>query len=453
MEVTRTLARYLVNADAREVPKDAKNEGVRSIVNWLGCAVGAARHEAVESALAALLPFAGPPQASVLGRTEKTDILHASLINGASSHVFDFDDTHLPTIIHPSGPVASALFALAEYRPISGAELLHAFVLGVEAECRIGNAVYPNHYDQGWHITGTAGVFGSAAACGRVLGLNERQMAWALGIAGTQSAGLREMFGTHTKSLHPGLAAQNGMMSALLAAKNFTSSDQVLEGRRGFANVMSSKQDYARITEGLGKTFEITLNSYKPFACGIVVHPAIDACIQLKREYGLTGDEVESVALSVAPLVLELTGKRTPQVGLEGKFSVFHSTAAALIYGAAGEKQYSDECVRNPKVIALRDRVQAVVDANRRDDEVDATVRLKDGRVLKKYIEHAIGSRERPMTDDDLSDKFHGLADDILGRDEAARLLDTAWSVESLSDAAAICRLAIPKPERVPLRA
>jgi 2-methylcitrate dehydratase PrpD len=455
MEVTRTLARWLVNADSRDVPKEARREGVRSIVNWLGCAVGAARHEAVERALAALLPFAGPRQASVLGRTEKTDILHAALMNGITSHVFDFDDTHLPTIIHPSGPVASALFALAEYRPVSGAELLHAFILGVEAECRIGNAVYPDHYDRGWHITGTAGVFGAAAGAGRLLGLTEQQMTWALGIAGTQSSGFREMFGTHCKSFHPGRAAENGLMSALLAAQNFTSSNQVLEAPRGFANVMSTKQDYARITDGLGESYEVTLNSYKPFACGIVIHPAIDACVQLKREHGLSGDEVERVELIVAPLVLELTGKRTPQTGLEGKFSVYHSTAAALIFGAAGEKQYSDECVRSSRVVALRDRIQAVIDPKKRDDEVLARVTLKDGRVLEKYVEHAIGSRERPMTEADLSEKFHGLVDDILGAEQSSRLLDAAWSLEFLTDAAGICRLATPRSdtERLPLRA
>lgn len=455
MEVTRTLAHWLVNAEPRDVPKEAKREGVRSIVNWLGCAVGAARHEAIESALAALLPFAGPPQASVLGRTEKTDILNAALMNGITSHVFDFDDTHLPTIIHPSGPVAPVVFALAEYRPVSGADLLHAFILGVEAECRIGNAVYPEHYDVGWHITGTAGVFGAAAAAGRLLGLSEQQMTWALGIAGTQASGLREMFGTHSKSLHPGLAAKNGLMSALLAAKNFTSSSQVLEAKRGFANVLSTRHDYSRITGKLGETYEVMLNTYKPFACGIVIHPAIDACIQLKREHGLTGEEVERVELSVAPLVLELTGKRTPQVGLEGKFSVFHSAAAALIFGAAGEKQYSDECVRNPRVISLRDRVLATVDKTKRDDEVQARIILKTGHVLEKYIEHAIGSRERPMTDQDLNEKFHGLADDILNRDQAEHLLNAAWQLEQLPDAAVICRLAVPGQtrERVPLRA
>lgn len=447
MDVTRTLAHYLVNSQMSEIPEGAKREGVRSILNWLGCAVGASRHEAVACALAALAPFAGPAQASLLGRHDKTDILTAALMNGIASHVFDFDDTHLPTIIHPSGPVASALFALAEYQSVSGAELLHAFILGVEAECRIGKAVYPDHYDSGWHITGTAGVFGAAAAAGKILKLSEQQMVWALGIAGTQAAGLREMFGTYCKSFHPGRAAQNGLLSAILAQKDFTSSNHVLEAKRGFANVMSTKQDYAEITEGLGRIFEVTLNSYKPFACGIVIHPAIDACIQLKRENGLSGDEVEKVRLTVAPLVLELTGKRTPLVGLEGKFSVFHSSAVALLYGAAGEKQYSDACVRDPKVVRLRDRVDAEIDAELRDDQVRVRIALKDGRMLEKSIEHAIGSRERPMTDADLDAKFHGLADDILGTEQASRLLALARSIEELSDAAEICRAAAPPIE------
>jgi 2-methylcitrate dehydratase PrpD len=380
----------------------------------------------------------------VLGREEKVDILLASLLNGISSHVFDFDDTHLKTIIHPAGPVASALFPLAERVPVSGAELLHAFILGVETECRIGSAVYPEHYEIGWHITGTAGVFGSAAACGRLLGLNEQQMTWALGIAGTQSSGFREMFGTHCKSFHPGSAAKNGLASALLAKSNFTSSNQVIEAKRGFANVMSTRHDYAPITEGLGKTFEVATNSYKPFACGIVIHPSIDGCVQLKKENKLTGAEIEKVHLTVPHLVLELTGKRTPQVGLEGKFSVFHSCAVALLFGAAGEKQYSDAMVRDPKVIALRDRVECTIDDSLRDDECHVALTLKDGRVLKKYVEHAIGSRERPMSDDDLNSKFHVLVDDILGEEHAERLLKLCWSIEGLKDAAEICRQSLP---------
>src|SRR5207249_12077624 len=193
-----------------------------------------------------------------------------ALLNGMSSHTFDFDDTHLKTVIHPAGPVASAIVALAEYQPSSGMALLQAFALGVEIECRIGNAVYPSHYDVGWHITGTAGVFGAAAAAGKLLGLSEQQLVWALGIAATQSSGLREMFGSMCKPFHVGVAARNGLAAALLAAKNFTSADDSIEGRRGFANVLSAERDYHAITEDLGNTWELRRNTYKPFACGIV---------------------------------------------------------------------------------------------------------------------------------------------------------------------------------------
>jgi 2-methylcitrate dehydratase PrpD len=446
MEVTRTLARYVVNARIADVPAPVRREAVRSVVNWLGCAVGSCRHEAVDCALAALGRFSGAREASVLGREEKVDILLASLVNGISSHVFDFDDTHLKTIIHPAGPVASPLFALAEHTKISGAELLHAFILGVEVECRIGNAVCPEHYERGWHVTGTAGVFGSAAASGKILGLDEQQMTWALGIAGTQSAGLREMFGSHCKSFHPGRAAQNGLASALLAKANFTSSNQVIEAKHGFANTMSTKQEYGEITEGLGKSFEVSLNSYKPFACGIVIHPSIDGCVQLKHENTLTGAEVEKIELTVSPHVLELTGKKTPQVGLEGKFSIYHSAAIAVLFGAAGEKEYSDECVRDPRVVALRERVQPTIDPKMRDDEARVKITLKDGRVLQKHVTHAIGSLERPMSDADLNSKFHVLADDILGREHAQRLLALTWDMETLADAADICRMSAPSP-------
>jgi 2-methylcitrate dehydratase PrpD len=212
---------------------------------------------------------------------------------------------------------------------------------------------------------------------------------------------------------------------------------------------MSTRHDYAEITESLGKTFEVSLNTYKPFACGIVIHPSIDGCVQLKKEHKLTGDEIAKVHLTVPHLVLELTGKRTPQVGLEGKFSVFHSCAVALLFGAAGEKQYSDAMVRDPKVISLRDRVDCTIDDSLRDDECHVRVTLKDGRELKKYVEHAIGSRERPMSDDDLNAKFHVLVDDILGEEHGERLLKLCRSIESLKDAAEICRQSLPvKSER-----
>jgi 2-methylcitrate dehydratase PrpD len=440
--VTRALAKYLVAARAADLPQEVREHAVRTFTNWMGCAVGAARHEAVEIAIAALAPFAGPAQATVLGRSERVDVLSAALFNGISSHVFDFDDTHLKTVIHPAGPVASAIMALAEYRPVSGAEFVHALALGVETECRIGNAVYPDHYDIGWHITGTAGVFGAAAAAGKLLGLNEQQMTWALGLAATQPVGLREMFGTMTKSFHPGRAAQNGLTAALLASRGYTSSNQAIEAKRGWANVTSTHRNYEEITSGLGERHESLLNTFKPFACGIVIHPAIDGCIQLRNEHNLRAQEIASVSLKVHPLVLELTGKRTPQTGLDGKFSVYHSAAVALIAGRAGEHQYSDAAVHDPQIIELRDKVDAQIDASMPPDAVSIAITLKNGERLEKHVAHAIGSVARPMSNTDLSTKFIDLAEPILGAGRAATLLAECWNLASLDDVATLAAFA-----------
>src|ERR1700680_4232710 len=157
-DVTRELAHYIVTADYDDLPANVRKEGVRTLLNWVGVAIGGSHHQTVDIAVAALAPFSGPAQASLFGRRERFDIMNAAFINGVSSHIFDYDDTHLKTIIHPAGPVASAILALAEMQPVSGKEFLNALVLGVETECRLGNSVYPNHYDVGWHITGTAGV-------------------------------------------------------------------------------------------------------------------------------------------------------------------------------------------------------------------------------------------------------------------------------------------------------
>jgi 2-methylcitrate dehydratase PrpD len=267
-------------------------------------------------------------------------------------------------------------------------------------------------------------------------------MRWALGLAATQPVGLREMFGTMTKSFHPGRAAQNGLTAALLAARGYTSSEAAIEARRGWANVLSTARDYGRITERLGASYEILLNTYKPYACGIVIHPAIDGCIELRNAHGLTAAAIERIELRVNPLVLELTGKRTPQTGLEGKFSVFHACAAAVVEGAAGERQFSDRAVRDPTVAALRDRIAAAVAPAMPADAVDIEVTLRDGRHLRKHVAHALGSLERPMSDADLEGKFSGLAEGILDPGRTRRLTELCWKIEDLSDAGEIARAA-----------
>jgi 2-methylcitrate dehydratase PrpD len=282
-DVTRTLARHIVSIKPSDLPTSVRKEAARTLLNWVGCTLGGSRHETVGIAIAAMSPFSGPAQASILGRKERLDILNTALINGISSHVLDYDDTHSRNIVHPAGPVISAILALSEHRPVSGTDFVNALVLGVDVECRVGNSVYPKHYDAGWHITGTAGVFGAAAASGKLLGLSEQQMLWALGLAATQPVGLQEMFGSMTKSFHPGRAAQNGLTAALLASKNFTSSEQSLEAKYGWVNVVSTAHDYDYITGKLGQSFEISKNTYKPFACGVVMHATIDGCIQLRK--------------------------------------------------------------------------------------------------------------------------------------------------------------------------
>jgi 2-methylcitrate dehydratase PrpD len=442
--VTRVLAKYVVEAGYEDIPAAVRKEAVRTLLNWVGVAVGGSRHATIDIAVAALAPFSGPPQAGILGRRERFDIMNAAFINGVSSHIFDYDDTHLKTIIHPAGPVVSALCALGEYHPVSGKDFLNALVLGVETECRIGNAVYPDHYDRGWHITGTAGVFGAAAATGKLLGLTEQQMIWALGLAASQPVGLRESFGSMNKSFNPGRAAANGMFAAILAGRNYTSSDAMIEARRGWANTISDKRDYREITDQLGTRYEIAFNTYKPFACGIVLHPAIDAAIQLRNQYGLSADQIERIELQVNPLVLELTGKQAPNEGLEGKFSVYHAVAVALVAGAAGEKQFSQQAVRDPVLVALRAKVVPTVDPATKPEQVDLEITLKDGRKLTKHIEHAVGSIEAPMSDGALEAKFTDLAAGILPPAQIRRLIDLCRGVESLADAAAVARAAAP---------
>jgi 2-methylcitrate dehydratase PrpD len=431
---TAILARYSVASRFDMLPAKVVHEARRALVNWTGCAIGASAHPTVEAAWQAMSPFAGAAGASLLGRGERTDILNAALVNGISSHVLDFDDTHPDTLVHPSGPVASAALALAEARGLSGRELTNAFVTGVEVACRVARAVLPAHYDVGWHITGTAGIFGAAAASARLLGLNEEKTMSALGLAATQAAGLREMFGSMAKSLHPGRAAQNGLASALFAQAGFTSSPTAIEGKRGFAHVLSTTVDIERCVDGLGERYELLRNTYKPFACGLVIHPAIDGCIRLRNESGVTAANVSRVDLRVHPMVLELTGKKTPRSGLEGKFSVFHSAAVALLHGAGGEAQYADHVVNNPEVVALRGNIHAEVDQGMALDATHVTITLLDGTRREIHIDHCVGSLEQPMTDHQLDEKFRAQSDPILGSGRTASVLALLHRIDQLDD-------------------
>jgi len=303
--------------------------------------------------------------------------------------------------------------------------------------------MYPDHYDRGWHITGSTGMLGAAAGCARLLGLDEHRTAMAIGIAASQPVGLREQFGTMTKPFHPGAAARAGLMSALLASQGFTASERALEAPRGFVQVASDKRAWHEVTDELGERFEISFNTYKPFACGIVIHPSIDACVRLRAQ-GIAPEDVERIELRVHSLVLELTGKKEPKDGLQGKFSVYHGCAVGLIHGRAGEEEFSDAVVNDPRVIALRNRVRAVVDDGIAEESVHVSALLRDGRRVEVRVDHAIGSMHNPLSDAQLEAKFDALAVPLLGAQRSGRITEVCRTLAALSDLRTLTALTAP---------
>jgi len=442
--VTRILAEFVASHPSQGWDAGVEREAHRTLLNWTGCAIGASRHATVDAALAAIRELEPGAQATILGRAERVDVASAAMLNGIASHTFDFDDTHLRTIIHPAGPVASAALALAEHTGVAGRQLVDAVVVGIDVACRVGNAIYPDHYDRGWHITGSTGMLGAAAAGSRILALDTDATTMALGIAASQPVGVREQFGSMTKPFHVGAAARAGLMAALMAKHGFTASTRALEAPRGLIQTFSTKCDWAEITCALGERCEISVNTYKPFACGIVIHPSLDGCVQLAAAHQLTAEAVERIELKVHSLVLELTGKTAPRSGLEAKFSVYHACAAGIVFGQAGEAEFADAIVARADVIALRNRIEAVADDAIGEAQADVTIACRDGRRLHAFVAHAIGSLERPMTNADLERKFRGLVDPVLGASRAARLCDALTSVAACVDLPALTALARP---------
>jgi 2-methylcitrate dehydratase PrpD len=341
--------------------------------------------------------------------------------------------------------VASALFAYASVNSVSGRDFMESFITGFEAEMRIGNAVYPAHYDVGWHITGTAGVFGAAAAIGKLLGLSRQQMMWNIGLAATQAAGIREMFGSMAKSFHPGRAAQNGYSAALLARAGFTAGEHGLEGPRGFAAVQASAYDLTKITAGLDVDYELRSNTYKPFPCGIVNHPTIDGAIQIHDRHHPAPASIGAVRLRVAPLVLDLCNQTNITKGLQGKFSVYHGAAIGLVRGKAGISEYTDTAVNDPAIRRVRESATAVGDPSLTEDQAHIEVELTNGEKLTGFVEKSLGNIHRPLTDAQLDDKFLDQAVLALPPEQAEALLRHCWQIDQLADMNQLIQSAVPR--------
>lgn len=412
--ISLRLAKFATDFDAKNMPESARHAGRRTILNAVALAVGSAHHPAVEATLEAVLAMGTPPRASLLGRSERVSMSWAALLNGMAVHVEDFDDTHLRTVIHPGAPIVPAALAVGEEVAASGADTVTAVVIGTQIALRVGNSITPGHFDRGWHLTGTMGHLGAAAAAGRLLGLTPEQMVVALGLAATQAAGLQEALGTMTKSFHAGKASADGVEAALLARAGLTGPAQPIEGRRGLLRVSAPDPRPEVIEENIGAEWEIESNAFKPYACGIVSHPVIDAGIAL-RDHVERAEDIESVEAIVNPVVLDVMGVEDPKDGLQSKFSVYHCFAVGFLYSSAGPAQYTDEVARDPAVSDLRRKVHATVDPGVPKDAAFVTLRTTSGDEFRHRVEHATGSEAAPMTDEQLREKARLVATPVLG--------------------------------------
>jgi 2-methylcitrate dehydratase PrpD len=427
--LTKTLCTHLADARFDDLSEAARNEARRGVLDWIGCALAGSGHPTVAKLIAVLEEAGGRPQARVLGRKARLGFLDAPLANGQMGHVLDFDDTHMGgVVLHASSPILAALLALAERKPVSGTDLMLAYAVGFEAGVRTGRAA-PGHHKGGWHLTGTLGSIAAGVAAGKLIGLDGQRLTYAMGIAATQAGGMQQNRGTSCKSFHAGKAAANGVLAALLAERGFDSTQEIVEGRKGFSRIYSDVAQTDELTAGLGKTWVIETNGHKPYACGVVLHPLIDAMIALRNRDRIAPEAVHEIKLRVHPFVLSITDVVEPSSGLQSKFSTVHSAAVALVDGAAGIAQYSDTKARDPVVAALRRKVKAVADESLGKDEAYATIVTAAGP-HEVHIAHASGTAANPMSNSAIEAKFLANATPVITADRAARAAAFVWSLE-----------------------
>lgn len=438
--LTKILCGHLAAAKVSDLSPKAIREARRGVLDWIGCALAGSGHKTITTLLSVLQDISGRPQATVFGRKLRLGLLEAPLANGQMGHVLDYDDTHMGgVVLHTSSPVLAALLALSERTPVSGADFMLAYAVGFEAGVRAGRTA-PGHHKGGWHLTGTLGTIAAGAACGKLLNLDRQRLTYAMGIAATQAAGMQQNRGTMGKSFHAGKAASNGVLAALLAERGFDSTQEIIEGKKGFSRIYSDVAEPEQLTAGLGDGWLIESNGHKPYACGVVLHPLIDAVIAIRDRNTIDPAAVSEIELRVNPLVLSITGVVEPSTGLQSKFSTVHSAAVALIDGAAGVAQYSDARAADPQVAALRRKVKAVADETLRKDEAHAAVMIGDKR-HEAHVVHASGTADNPMSDAALEAKFIANATPVIGRDRTERARDFVLSFEARPNVAELTAL------------
>jgi 2-methylcitrate dehydratase PrpD len=436
---TSHIGALIVETRSAALPDRAVNAARRAFVNWMGCALGAVDEESVRQVLHVARSLSGRTDSSVVTGTS-LDPVNAALVNGMAANALDYDDMHAPTLIHPTGPVVAAALSLAESRHATGEVLVRAMVTGIEVECRLGLALYPAHYDAGWHITATLGTFGAVAAACVVLDLDAKRSRHALGIASTFAGGLRAMLDNSCKSLNIGKAAAAGVSAALLAQAGLDSEPNALESKFGFFHAFGQPRDPGVLLRDRTSRYLVEEVSLKPYPCGIVIHPLIDACVALARPDVLRSGDVRSVSAFVHPRALELADRPHPETALQGRYSLQHAAALAFTRGSAGLADFDAAGVDDPELEGWRELMEVRAHPDAQLGSARVVVELRNGERYEQEIEHPSGSPERPLTDMQLHRKFMELASRALEKGAAERLYRDCMRVDRLENANALRR-------------
>jgi 2-methylcitrate dehydratase PrpD len=456
MGLTEEVASFVAKTRRRDIPAEVISLAKGFILDGLGVALAGSTDECSRIVQAHIRQMGARAECAVLGTRLRAPAAKAALANGVAAHAMDYDDTQLSTskeavyglLTHPTTPVLAAALALAETEKISGEELLLVYVLGVEVECRIADAINPRHYQSGFHSTATMGGLGAAMAVGKILSLKEEALARVLGIAASMASGLRENFGTMTKPLHAGRAAENGVTAALLAQVGFTAATNILEARRGFYNAMAGGYDESKIAGRLGRPYFMQTPgiSIKPYPSGSLSHPAQDLILDLVKQHDLRAENIEAIDVGTNSNVPNALIYPMPKTALEGKFSIPFCMAIAVLERKAGIAQFTDKKVRDRKVIDLMKRVTLNV-----DDELEALgydqvrsrirVKLRDGKIIEGRYDVARGHPEKPMNWAELEEKFHDCAALVLSRKYAEETIQLVGRLEQLRSLSPLLRM------------
>lgn len=465
--VTARLAATYARLTLDDLPPEAQTVARQCTLDWLGCALAGSTEPLSAILRDELLPSSSPSEpapdlahgrsgpgagtegggcrgATVIGQGARAPALTAALVNGAAGHALDYDDTHTTMSGHPTAPVLPAVLALAEELGSSGADVLVALVTGIEVACRLGAVLGPEHYGRGWHATGTVGVVGAAAACARLLGLDEQRWTHALALAATQSSGLKASFGTMAKPFHAGRAAADGLLAARLAARGFTGNPAIVEAPQGMAEAAGSGTAAIDRLDGYEGRWLVTETLFKYHAACYLTHAAIDAAASLRASVPDRA-QVHAIDVTVHPSLLGVCAIAEPGTGLEGKFSLRATTALALL-GAdtADPGLYTDATVARPDLVALRDKVVVRTDGARPTTWAAVRLRLADGRDVVAEADTGRPATDLPQQGQRLRAKFDALTTPVLGGEAAASLADSVDRLDQHDDLVLLLACATP---------